>query len=510
MKKRLIALILALLMLTSLIAGCSKQESVQGETPASSKPEDTQTAEPAKDTEKEEIVTLKLVTRVGSFQDQDMVQEAINEITREKIGVEIELGFIGLGEYDQNVKTMMAGGEDIDIVFTSNFANDYYSAVSQGAFLPLDDLLKEYAPQSYANIPEKFWDAVRVDGKIYGFINYQIIASQTGLMYRTDLVDEFGFDVNSVKKLEDVEPYLAAAKAKDPSIIPLEMSKTGTFTHLKSYYGFDQIGSDYMPGAVRFGDESLTVENIFASDAFAEHCELMHDWYQKGYFISDAATFTSVADQRKTGRIAAAINPIKPGIEAEITVNYANEMGVVPLSEPVSTTISCTNTMNAIYYTCKHPEKAMQFLELLNTDVELNNLLNFGIEGVHYNKVSENQIELVENSGYCPNRAWTFGTAFLSYYLPGQETDIWERTKQMNEESLSAPTLGFTFNPSNVQSEMAQCASVYEEFAPSLITGTVDPAEVLPQFLEKLESAGAGRIIAEEQAQIDDWLASQQ
>ena len=512
--KRALALALAVLMMMAIFTGCGK-EAAPAEAPAAEAKEEA--AAPAAEAKEEaaapaeksdEIVKIKLVTRCGSWPDQDKVQEEMNKILREKIGVEIELGFIGLGEYDENVKTMMAGGDEMDIVFTSNFANDYYSAVAKGAFLPLDDLLKEYAPQAYANVPEKFWDAIRVDGKIYGFINYQITAGQNGLMYRPDLAEEFGFDPSTVKKVEDIEPYLAAAKAKDPSIIPLEMSKDGIFSWLKNYYGFDQIGDKTMPGTVRFGEEKLTVTNIFASPEFEEHCKLMRDWYQKGYFIADAATFTSLADQRKTGRIAAAINPIKPGIEAEITVNYANPMKVVPLDTPVATTTNCTNTMNAIMRTCKHPEKAMQLLELLNTDVELNNLLNFGIEGVHYKKVSDNQIELLPDSGYQPNRAWTFETAFLSYYLPGQETDIWEQTKKMNEEAVCAPTVGFTFNPEKVSSEIAQCASVYEEFAPSLITGSVDPAEVLPQFLEKLNAAGAEKIIAEEQAQLDAWLAS--
>lgn len=489
--KKLIALLLAVLTLLTMFAGCGKKE-----TPAADASSD------------EEIVKLKLVTRVGSWPDQELVQEEMNKILREKIGVEVELGFIGLGEYDQNVKTMMAGGDDIDIVFTSNFANDYYSGVSKGAFLPLDDLLKEYAPQSYANIPEKFWDGVRVDGKIYGFINYQIIATQYGVAARADLLEESGFDLSTVKKPEDLEPFLEYAKNADPSIIPLEMSKTGMFTYLETFYGFDQIGADSMPGAVRFDDDSLTVVNMYASEEFAEYCNLMRDWYQKGYMIADAATFTAVADQRKTGRIAACINPIKPGVEAEFAANYANEMTVQALSTPFVTTTGCTNSMNAIMRTCKNPEKAMQFLELLNTDAELNNLLNFGIEGKHYNKISDNQIELIPDSGYCPNRAWTFGTAFLSYYLPGQATDTWDQTKAMNEEAVSAPTLGFTFDPTNVQSEIAQCASVYEEYAPSLITGSVDPAKVLPEFLDKLESAGASKIIAEEQAQIDAWLAS--
>ena len=78
----------------------------------------------------------------------------------------------------------------------------------------------------------------------------------------------------------------------------------------------------------------------------------------------------------------------------------------------------------------------------------------------------------------------------------------------MNEESVAAPTLGFTFDPANVQSEIAQCSSVYDEFGPSLVTGSVDPDEVLPQFLAKLEAAGASKIIAEVQAQLDAWVAS--
>ena len=503
--KKLLTLALALLMLLSVFTGCAqKQNTDAAPDPGQSTTDETQDAAQPQ----EEIVKLKLVTRCGSFADQDMVQEEMNKILREKIGVEIELGFIGLGEYDQNVQTMMAGGDDIDIVFTSNYANNYYTGVAKGAFLPLDDLLQEYAPQSYANVPEKFWDAIRVDGKIYGFINYQIIASETGFGLRQDLLEASGIDLESLEKPEDLEPFLEYAKNADPSVSPLEMSKTGMFEHLRSYYGLDQIGSTSMPGAVRFDDETMTVINIFETDEFKEHLNLMRDWYLKGYTIADAATFTSLPDQRKTGRIAACINPIKPGIEAEWAVSYNNPMAVKALSEPVATTTGCTNTMNAIMTTCKHPDKAMQFLELLNTDAELNNLLNFGIEGVHYNKVSDNQIELVADSGYCPNRAWTFGTQFLSYYLPGQDTTIWDETKAMNEESISAPTLGFTFDPANVESQIAQCASVYEEFAPSLLTGSVDPNEVLPQFLDKLEKAGAADIIAEEQAQINAWLAS--
>ena len=41
-------------------------------------------------------------------------------------------------------------------------------------------------------------------------------------------------------------------------------------------------------------------------------------------------------------------------------------------------------TLTSISTTCKNPELAMQFLNLINTDPVLYNMACFGIEGVHY------------------------------------------------------------------------------------------------------------------------------
>jgi putative aldouronate transport system substrate-binding protein len=56
-----------------------------------------------------------------------------------------------------------------------------------------------------------------------------------------------------------------------------------------------------------------------------------------------------------------------------------------------------------------------------------------------------------------------------------------------------------------VQSEISQCQSVRQEYLPALELGTVDPDAVLPEFLDKLDKAGAQKIVDEMQKQINAW-----
>jgi putative aldouronate transport system substrate-binding protein len=75
----------------------------------------------------------------------------------------------------------------------------------------------------------------------------------------------------------------------------------------------------------------------------------------------------------------------------------------------------------------------------------------------------------------------------------------------MNAAAKPSVILGFAFNPEPVQSELAQCASVVQEYWPALELGTVDPNTVMPEFLDKLDKAGAQKIIDEMQKQLNAW-----
>ena len=169
--------------------------------------------------------------------------------------------------------------------------------------------------------------------------------------------------------------------------------------------------------------------------------------------------------------------------------------------------------MNAIGSTSEDPVKALQFLELLNTNKELYNIITFGIEGQHYNKVGENRIEVVKDSLYTMgNVGWQFSNQFNAYLQPEQEDGVWEETKAINASAKYSPLMGFSFDSSKVQLELSNCYYAYLEFINSFIWGVFTKEGEFDRqynkFLQKLEIAGASTVIAEMQKQVDAWLAS--
>ena len=79
----------------------------------------------------------------------------------------------------------------------------------------------------------------------------------------------------------------------------------------------------------------------------------------------------------------------------------------------------------------------------------------------------------------------------------------------MNKEASYSPLVGFNFDYSKFELELNNCADVYSEYMTSFIQGIYgDKLDSQYQaFLKKLDQAGAKKIIAEMQRQVDAWLA---
>ncbi|TBL70513.1 ABC transporter substrate-binding protein [Paenibacillus thalictri] len=489
-----------------LTAGCSSQAQPQ----ETQKP--VQSTAAAANPNSLPPVKLTWLLRISTQTDLPAVQQEVNKITKEKLNAEVELRFIDPGTFDGKLKTMIAAGENFDISFvSSSIGGDFYGSVAKGAFLPMNELLTAYAPKTYASIPPGFWKAVSVDSKIYGVPNYQIVARENGIYILKSIADKYGLNFDQMKKLEDLESFFAKVKSSEPAgAVPFVMNKTGMWKDSLVYYGFDTIVSPTSPGTVKLNDDALTVVNQFTDPAFKEHVNLMRSWYQKGYINKDAA-MVSVSDVNnllKSGNGISMWNPIKPGGEIEVRTQFGDrDLAVKSFETPFVTSSNISATLQAISRTSKNPERAMMLIELVNTDKQLYNLLSFGLEGKHFKKVSDNRIEPVADSGYFPNKAWAIGNQFNAYLLPGQPENVWQETIKLNERAAQSKLMGFVFDSEPVKAEVAQSQAVADEFLPSLLTGAVDPEKYLPQFLDKLKTAGADRIIAEKQKQINEWKA---
>ena len=463
---------------------------------------------PAASAKSAEPVTVSWYLRPTAQTDLDAVVNALNEKHLiPKIGVKLDLRRVDPGEYKQKMQLIIASGEKFDLAHSAP-RYDYYENVARGAYLPLDDLLKANAPKTLATIRKEYWDAARVSGKIYGILNYQIFARQSAFVYNEDLAKKYGLNLSTVKSPKDIEPYLAAVKAdpdypKGSAILYLEKGFNGDVLPV---IGLEQIGTT--PGAL-FTDGSTKVVNMFATEQFKNFCLLMNSWYDKGYINKDAPTAAQALEMSKAGKVAAGLGNLKPGDQAERIAFFGGmKMVAASWSDPFVTSGSVVATMTSLSRTSPNPAKAIQFLELVNTDKEAFNVLAFGIDGKHFKKTGPNRIEQIPNSGYSPNAAWMFGNQFNAFLLPAQIDTVWEDTIKLNDSAKTSAVMGFAFDPTPIKTEIANCAAVVDRYGPALWTGSVAPNSLLPQFLKDLEAAGVAKLIVEQQRQIDAFLAS--
>lgn len=431
--------------------------------------------------------------------DLKLVNDEVNKITQAKINATIKLKPIDFGNYEQKMNTIVASGEAFDLLWTSNWLFKFDINQVKGVFAPLDELLNTVGKDLFASMQEKFWNDAKLDGGIYAVPNFQISASRPSYVIQKRFVDKYNLDVSAIKKIEDLEPFLKTIKENEPGITPFGTTR-GFYTDL--LFGIDKRARVYQE------DKTYTVLPDI-NDELRDYYKLVRSWYTKGYINEDAATLKSAADAYKKGTTAAWFDVTgKPGSEVEFkAADGGFDVVLVPLAKPYFT--GAASTMNAISRTSKNPERAMMFLQLINTDKELYNTLVYGIEGKHYTKIDDRFIKVNQDAGYFTNADWIFGNVTNGYLPEGAPADKFEQTYKVNEEAVVSPFGSFTFDSEPVKTELANMQAVRDEYQASLGTGTLDPEKYLPIYEEKLKKAGADVVQAETQKQLDAWLKEQ-
>lgn len=446
--------------------------------------------------------------------DVQEVADTINAQLKAKgSNITLKLEPIDGGSYDEKRKLAFAAGEKCDIVFTAPWINNYYVNIAQGNLLPLDDLLTTNAPNTYASMSPEAWDATRVNGKIYGVLNQQPWTRVVGPRVRKDLADKYKLDLTNVNAFEDLTPFLEALKNGEPTVTPIAKGSIYSAPFL-GYDIVDGVSTDQGILGVRADDAALKVVNIAELPEFKKLIDLQAEWYNAGYYPSEdpGDQLTPNWQAGKYGLEFAVVNADSVG---QLKSSYGTDFVAKGLGTPVLTTGGIIATMNGICASSDHPDAAMQVLEQLNTDKDIYNTMVYGIEGKHYTFVDQakgivGQPEGVTSAtnGYNPNTPWMFGNLFNSYYNDPGIVGAWPESIKINESAIPSQALGFSFDPANVSTELAQVQAVQKQYGEPLVAGRVDPATGIPEYIQKLKDAGVDKLIAEIQSQLDTWKAS--
>ena len=102
----------------------------------------------------------------------------------------------------------------------------YSKMANKGAFLPLNELMQQYAPTLYQTYQDNgSLTACSIDGQLVALPWVNEKSSKAILLYRKDLADQYGVTVNELKTIEDLDAFLTEAHEKVPNIISLRLNR---------------------------------------------------------------------------------------------------------------------------------------------------------------------------------------------------------------------------------------------------------------------------------------------
>ncbi|WP_240420983.1 ABC transporter substrate-binding protein [Paenibacillus periandrae] len=450
---------------------------------------------------------ISWVFRGATQKDLNLVAEEMSKITKEKINATVKLTSIDSAAWDQQATLMLSGNEKVDLIYSKSAT--YSSQVAKGQLIPLDDLLKKFGAEIIKSIEPDILAASKIKGQTYGVPTVRDFASFAGIVMRTDLIEKYKIDTSKIKSLNDMDPVFKIIKENEPNLTLVGPQVGGTSTlDLQVSASVDTLGEGL--GVLSNLDE-LKVVNLYETPVYADLLKTVRRWYLAGYISKDAATSKeSGYDYIKANKGFAAMIKGKPGNDVVISQLTGKPMTMLQFTPTLSTTYSITNSMFSIPKNSKNPERAMMLLNLLYSDKQLINLIDWGIEGKHYVKKSDNAIDFppgvdATNSGFNLRQGWMLGNQSLSYLWVTEDPETWPKMTKFNKEAKKSKALGFTFNADPVKTEIAALTNVVNQYKMGLETGTIDPEVNLPKFIAALKSAGIDKIVIEKQKQLDEW-----
>lgn len=482
MKKKLLFFLALILSIGTVLSACSSKDTASN-----------------KEGKGDEPYEIKWYTIGTPQKDTDKVFEEVNKYLKKEINATVKMTQIDWGDWDQKMQVIINSGEPFDIAFTNG--STYVQNAQKGAFLAIDDLLNEEGKELKDALDPALLEGVKVDGKVYGVPSNKEAARQTVYTFNKRLVDKYNFDITTVKTLEDLEPMLEVIKENEPNITPM-----ATF---KAYLPYDYIFNGEMPFAFPLEGETDKVINFFESDLTLQTYKTMHKYYKAGFIKADAAT-SKDSWPMDVENWFVRMGDSQPYADLLWSRSAKYDVVSVPAEAPTTFNDSVSGAIQAISTTSENPEKAMEFLNLLNTDPYLRNLVDKGIEGVHYEKNEDGTIkDLPARIERYNVPTYSLGNHFILNLYENDPKDKWEKFKEFNESATAAPSLGFHFNSDPVRSELASITNISKEFYPALATGSVDPEEFLPKYNKKLKEAGLDKVLEEIQKQFDTWKKEQ-
>lgn len=521
-KMTVLWLLIALLALT--VSACTKGNDNNAGSPAASnaQPSDAQSsnAQPSAPQPPLDKVSLNFYLMGDAPNDLDEVTAAINKKLLQDLNADIKFHFSTWTEWANKYNLMLASGEPMDAIYAANWLQ-YFNNTQKGAFIPLDELLPQYAPDVWALIPEDRWDGARVNGDIYAIPTATINYVQKGILYREDL--RVKYDLPKVTDIATLEQYLAAVKADSPALIPLsEPDFMGAFFVATTPYQYIDSQDQYGPTMgllVASPDNPSKLVSVFDLPEHKEMAKRMKHWADAGYVSKSILSFQGdpvleFSAGNSVVYLSGHLNNAS-GIGLQMALDHPEWAidwhpwnainGLVHSSLP-------TQDLTAIPRNAKHPERALMVINKFMTDKSYYDLVRYGVLDLNYKVNAEGVLDTAEipEEHRFSMSSWAWANEQLDLPSDSQWSGYKPLLASLKEQEVVNPFAGLSIDVTAVQSEAGALAQVYDQYVLPLHTGLVEDVDkAYETAIQRLNAAGFEKFKAEIQRQLDSYLAAE-
>ncbi|TFH03962.1 MAG: extracellular solute-binding protein [Spirochaetales bacterium] len=459
--------------------------------------------------------------------DVAMVTDAINELLLARLNVTVKFQHLTWTDWQQNYRLLLASGAPVDVLYAANW-NDYAAYARNGAYLALDDLVAKAAPDLFTAIPKSSWDGVKIGGSIYAVppLRYGYSGS-AHMLYREDLRKRYG--IAPITNVPTMLAYFDAVKANDPSMYPVQERGDGW---LGTY--FTNLLAKGNPGSAWETGGGLTQSSLLWLDyrnprtplkapwelaQYGKFLQDMRSFAQKGYFGQDILAEVTIAPELleagKTGGVIGGgenVDKVQELIQRVTTNNPTWEIGDFSwdLANGFAIPSAAQQDLSTIPIQSKHPEEGLKVVQAMLLDRDLQFLVDYGIEGVHYSINDQNQyVQLPGAKGYAVfgMAAWAWKNQSLMLAdgsVWGTEHDAYLKAF----DGIAVANNGFALDVDPIVAELTACIQVEQQYGWPLWSGLVENiAEGQRIFEQRLTEAGFAKGKAEVQKQFLAYLA---
>ena len=322
MRKRIVTMLLAVSLISGMLAGCGttaassgSAESTQASTTSEQQP---QTSAPVQEAEESaapeasqqeslaeetpafelaETVDLPITDEVTTFSmwcsappgGLSVVGSPIMEYITSKTNISLELLEQNMMTANEKFNLMVASQDYPDIIsaFDESYSGGAVKGYEDDVIMDLTDLMEENAPNYMAYIQQdqqNYRDAYNDDGQMLFMNGYNDNYVQArGNVIRQDLLDKLGLDTPVT--YEEYHDVLEAFK-NDGIEYPIWMPQALQGGALLSA-GFGVSGYTLQQSGTHFFQKDGTVYSSFLTEEYKEFLQLMAQWYSEGLMAKD-------------------------------------------------------------------------------------------------------------------------------------------------------------------------------------------------------------------------------